>query len=121
MTFGEFIKAKRIKRGISLRAFCEKNGYDPGNQSRLERGMLNPPDDAAFMKKLASALGIEKETGDWFELHSMASVARKQIPKELLADAEVAAKLPVLFRTLQGDPLPAEKMDDLIDFIRSRQ
>ena len=38
-----------------------------------------------------------------------------------MEDAEVVAKLPVLFRTLQGEPLPPGKMDELIEFIRSRQ
>ncbi|HSZ56199.1 MAG TPA: helix-turn-helix domain-containing protein [Tepidisphaeraceae bacterium] len=121
MTFGEFIKDKRIKLKVSLRSFCERHGYDPGNHSKLERGILNPPDDDNFMIKLAKALGIKKETGDWFDLHNYAAVARQQIPKELLDDAEVVDKLPVLFRTLQGEPLPPEKMDDLIDFIRNRR
>ena len=121
MTFGEFIKNKRIALGLSLRAFCEQQPYDPGNHSKLERGIFNPPDDENYMLKLAKALHIQSGTGDWFEFHTLASVARKQIPKVLMDDAEVVDKLPVLFRTLQGEPLPEEKMDELIDFIRSRQ
>jgi transcriptional regulator with XRE-family HTH domain len=121
MTFGEFIKDKRIKLGLSLRAFCEKQGYDPGNHSKLERGILKPPEAEEFMANVGKALGIKEGTGDWFDFHNHAAVARRQIPKDLLDDAEVVDKLPVLFRTLQGEPLPAEKMDDLIDFIRSRQ
>jgi len=121
MTFGEFIKDKRIKQGLSLRAFCQQHDYDPGNHSKLERGILNPPDAGDFMAKLAAALDIKEGTGDWFDVHNYAAVARRQIPKELLDDAAVVDKLPVLFRTLQGEPLAAEKMDDLIAFIRSRQ
>lgn len=121
MTFGQFIKDNRIGLGKSLRAFCDANQYDPGNHSKLERGILNPPDDEAFMLKLASALGVEQGTGDWFEYYNLASIARQQIPKPLMDDAEVVAKLPILFRTLQGEPLPPGKMDELIAFIRSRQ
>lgn len=121
MTFGELIKDRRIKAGMSLRSFCEKHEYDPGNHSKLERGILNPPDDEAFMNKLAKAVGIKRETAEWFDFHSLAAVARREIPRELLDDDEVVAKLPVLFRTLQGEPLAPEKMDDLIAFIRSRQ
>lgn len=121
MSFGQFIKEKRIGLELTLRAFCERQPCDPGNHSKLERGILNPPDDEAFMEKLAAALRIEKGTGDWFEFHTLANVARQQIPKVLMDDAEVVSKLPVLFRTLQGEPLPEEKMDELIDFIRSRQ
>ncbi len=121
MKFGEFVKGKRIQVGLSLRAFCERHGYDPGNHSKLERGILNPPDDDAYLAKLATALHIEKETGEWFDFYNYAAVARQQIPKALMDDAEVVEKLPILFRTLQGDPLPARKMDELIDFIRRRQ
>jgi transcriptional regulator with XRE-family HTH domain len=121
MSFGELVKNKRINLGLSLRAFCVKHHYDPGNHSRLERGILNPPDDEAFMTKLALALGIAKGSVEWFDFYSLASIARQEIPKELLDDDEVVDKLPVLFRTLQGEPLPANKMDDLINFIRRHQ
>ncbi len=72
------------------------------------------------MEKLAKSLRIENGTADWFEFHSLASVARQQIPKVLMDDSEVVDKLPILFRTLQGEPLPEEQLDELIDFIRSR-
>lgn len=121
MTFGEFVKDRRIKSRQTLRAFCERHGYDPGNHSKLERGILNPPDSDEFMTKLAKALNVQRETNDWFDFYNYAAVARKEIPQELLDDAEVVEKLPVLFRTLQGEPIPADKMDDLIDFIRRRQ
>lgn len=121
MTFGRFIKDRRIKLGLSLRAFCEHHGYDPGNHSKLERGILNPPGDDAFAAKLAAALDVRPQTSDWFDFHNLASVARREIPSDLLRDAEVVDKLPVLFRTLQGEPLSGEKMDELVDFIRRRQ
>ena len=121
MTFGDFIKDRRINSGQTLRAFCQRNGFDPGNHSKVERGIFNPPDDEQWMRQVAKALGIRQQTGDWFEFHNLASIARKQIPKVLMDDAEVVDKLPVLFRTLEGEPLPEEKLDELIDFIRSRQ
>lgn len=121
MSFGQFIKEKRITLGVTLRAFCQRQSYDPGNHSKLERGIFNPPDDDGFMGKLAKALHIKSGSSDWFEFYSLANVARQQIPKVLMDDAEVVEKLPVLFRTLQGEPLPEEKMDELIDFIRSRR
>ncbi len=41
--FGEFFKAKRQALGLTLREFCLKHKLDPGNISRLERGLLAPP------------------------------------------------------------------------------
>jgi transcriptional regulator with XRE-family HTH domain len=121
MTFGEFIKDRRIKSNRTLRAFCLENGYDPGNHSKVERGIFNPPDDERQMRQMANALGIQPQSSDWHECFNLASIARRQIPKAILEDAELVEKLPVLFRTLQGEPLAPEKMDDLIDFIRHRQ
>ncbi|MBI4039277.1 helix-turn-helix transcriptional regulator, partial [Candidatus Daviesbacteria bacterium] len=40
--FGDFFRVKRIELGFSLRAFCERYGFDPGNISRLERNILPP-------------------------------------------------------------------------------
>src|SRR5690349_20960959 len=83
MTFGEYIKDRRRRRGITLRAFCEANGYDPGNHSRLERNELNPPEDDQKMKDLAGALGIKYGTDEWLDFYNLAHVARGQFPKEL--------------------------------------
>jgi transcriptional regulator with XRE-family HTH domain len=121
MTFGQFVKNRRIESNQTLRAFCQRYGYDPGNHSKIERGIFNPPDDDRWMKQMAESLGIKQQSGEWFEFYNLANIARQQIPKVLLNDAEVVAKLPVLFSTLEGEPLPEEKLDELIDFIRSRQ
>lgn len=121
MTFGEFVKQRRIAMRMSLRAFTEAHGYDPGNHSKLERGILNPPDDEHWMTKMADALQLSADSSERLEFYDLASIARREIPKPLLDDTEVAEKLPVLFRTLQGERLSADKMDELVDFIRSRQ
>jgi hypothetical protein len=39
------------------------------------------------------------------------------LPKDLLSDEEVVEKLPVLFRTLRGTPVRADK-DELIEKVR---
>ena len=41
--FGEFFKVKRQALGLTLREFCLKHKLDPGNLSRMERGLLAPP------------------------------------------------------------------------------
>ncbi|HWE01769.1 MAG TPA: hypothetical protein VG326_05115 [Tepidisphaeraceae bacterium] len=120
MTFGEYIKDRRRTMNLTLRAFCERNKFDSGNHSKLETGVFNPPFDEVKMRELAGALEILPGTEDWSQFTTLAYVARGQIPKTLLNDDEVAAKLPVLLRTLEGAPLPPEKMDELIEFIRSR-
>ena len=116
--FGEFLKARRQARGLTLRAFCEKHGFDPGNVSRLERGLMPPPHDEQKLSEYALALGLTAGSRDWQEFFDRAAAARGEIPKDLMADNKVVEKLPVLFRTLRGDAVPPEKLDVLIDKIR---
>ena len=54
-TFASYFKALRTEKRITLRAFCEAAGADPGNISRMERGGMIPQDlmdDAELVKKL---------------------------------------------------------------------
>ncbi len=42
--FSSMLKRIRLERGLTLREFCLKNGFDPGNYSKLERGLFPPPE-----------------------------------------------------------------------------
>lgn len=120
MTFGDFVKQQRIRRGLSLRAFSERCGVDFASHSKLERGLLNPPDDQVWMLGMAESLGVHQNTPEWGQFCDLAAVARREIPKPLAEDAKVVRKLPVLICTAHGERLPPEKMDELIDFVRTR-
>ncbi len=117
-TFGEFCKARRLGQGETLRAFCEKNGFDPGNISKLERGRMPPPASEEKLSQYARALGMEPPMKEWVEFFDLAAVCRGEIPADLLSDEEVVSRLPVLFRTLRGDRVDEKQLDDLIDRIR---
>ena len=112
------MKDLRLRKNLTLREFCQLNRLDPGNISRLERGIFAPPQKEELLTKYAVALGVQRGSDEWLEFFDLASVARGEIPKDLLSDDQVADKLPILFRTLRGSPIPEEKMDDLVDLIR---
>lgn len=116
--FGNYFKALRIKRRITLRQFCEKFGFDAGNISKLERGLLPPPQSREKLEQYAQALGLKKSTATWYEFFDLAAASRGQIPEEILTNDKLVAKLPVLFRTLRGERVPEEKLDELIEAIR---
>jgi transcriptional regulator with XRE-family HTH domain len=116
--FGEFVKARRLACGLTLRVFCENNGFDPGNVSRLERGLTQPPHDEKKLSEYGLALGLTAGTDDWQEFFDCAAAARGEIPRDLMADDQVVEKLPLLFRTLRGDPVRPERLDELVDKIR---
>ena len=116
--FSEFVKAKRKATGMTLREFCHAHGLDPGNYSRIETGRFAPPQKQELLEKYAQALGLAEGTDDWLEFFDLAAASRGELPKDLLSDEQVVAKLPVLFRTLRGQPLSPEKLDDFISKIR---
>ena len=118
MRFGEFFKEKRLAAGKTLRAVCIENGLDPGNISRLERGRLPAPRKRELLERYARLLKIKKGSDDWYEFFDLAATEAGQIPKEILEDAEVLERLPLLFRTLRGQRVPDKGLDELVRLIR---
>lgn len=116
--FGSFMKKVRIQKGWTLRDFCIKNGFDPGNYSRLERGLFPPPQREELLEKYATALGLTRGDDDWLHFFDLAAASRGELPKDLLSDEELLGKLPVLFRSLRGSAVPAHKLDELIEKAR---
>ena len=117
-SFGAFFKACRIKAGMTLREFCLRNGFDPGNLSRMERGLLPPPRAHDKLEEYASALGLKKGSDQWYEFFDLAAAEAGRIPQDLLSDKEVVEKLPVVFRTLRGEKISDANLDALIEKIR---
>jgi transcriptional regulator with XRE-family HTH domain len=117
-TFGSYFKELRITKGWSLRQFSEANGYDPGNISRLERGIFPPPESPQKLREYAKALGLKEGGEEWIEFFDRAAATRGQIPADLQADENLVGRLPVLFRTLRGRKVTPEKLDQLVEMIR---
>ncbi len=118
ISFGTLLKKLRKATGLTLRDFCQKNGLDPGNVSRMERGLFPPPQRSDLLERYAIALGLERGNDDWIEFFDVAAASRGSLPEDLLSDEELLRKLPVLFRTLRGSPVPSDKLDELIDQVR---
>ena len=118
-TFGAYFKQMRLRRGLTLRSFCEKNQYDPGNISRLERGVFGPPGSHEKLEEYARALRLKKGSDEWLEFFDRAAASRGQIPKDLLSDKALTERLPLLYRTLRGQKVPPEKLDELVELIRA--
>ena len=53
---GEAIKKLRIARGLGLNEFARECGIDPGNLSRIERGISGA--HMATLRRIAEALGV---------------------------------------------------------------
>jgi transcriptional regulator with XRE-family HTH domain len=113
-----YFKELRTRKGWTLRAFCEAHGYDPGNISRLERGVFVPPESPEKLREYAKALALKEGSGEWVEFFDRAAAARGRFPADLQADEKLLGRLPVLFRTLRGRKVTPEKLDQLAELIR---
>ena len=118
-TFGDWVKKRRMELRMTLRAFAERSGLDPGNLSRYERGVLAPP-QGETLERIAKALGLRPGSEDWAALQDLAAIGAGKIPKDLAEDPKVASQLPVLFRVARGKKLSRDELLRLAERIRGR-
>jgi len=116
--FGDFLRACRINQGISLREFCKTALADPGNISKIERGIMPPPQDHSILERYAKALRILEGADEWYLFFDLAAADCGIIPRDLMSDSEVVEKLPVFFRTLRGEKPTRGEMETIIEKIR---
>ncbi len=114
--FGDYFKHRRIYLKKTLRQFCLDNKYDPGNISRLERGILPPPREQSKLEEYAKALKIKQGSTEWYEFFDLARASKGIIPPELMNE-EMVKRLPLVFRTIGGKKLSRERLDKIIMFI----
>lgn len=118
-TFGKYMRDLRRERlHQSLRSFCQENGFDPGNMSRLERGKVHPPSSQERVDAIADALKLDQDSEERRHLRDLARIDRGELPDGILDDEEVLQHLPVLFRTLRGESVGEEELSELIRLIR---
>jgi len=116
--FGPYLKQLRMERRITLRDFCGKADADPGNISRMERGVWPPPQDQNILERYAKALDLKPGSDEWYRLFDFAAADRGIVPQDIMNDAEVVKVLPVLFRTLRREKPTEEDLDRLVDKLR---
>ena len=116
--FGELTKGERKRRGIGLREFCKLIDTDASNWSKVERGLLSPPQSDEKLSLIAKVLDIEVDSDMYIEMVDKARIDAGIIPKDILSDREVLNALPMFFRTIRSEKPTPEELDRLIDFIR---
>lgn len=115
--FGSFFKEKRRNLGFTLREFCRVNGLDPGNLSKIERGILPPPQSKEILAKYASALQIKEGDDDWLVFCDLAATSAGKIPPDIISNEQIMNALPVLFRSARRETLDEEDLKKLIGSI----
>ena len=108
----------RIKNELTLRKFSRILGKDPGNISKLERGLLPPPKNAEIIEGYGRAIGLGADSKEIKELKTIAALENGQIPVDVLNDKELMNELPIFFRTATGSKLEREKLKKFIENLR---
>ncbi|RZB31707.1 MAG: hypothetical protein SRB1_01326 [Desulfobacteraceae bacterium Eth-SRB1] len=116
--FEEFFSAKRKALGKTLREFCRENGFDAGNISKIERGILTPPQSKEKRLQYASALGIKEESDDWLEFCDLATISAGKIPTGIVSDKELMAEVPILFRSIRKEGVEKAKIQELLKALK---
>jgi transcriptional regulator with XRE-family HTH domain len=117
-TFAVYFKALRKAKRITLRAFCEAAGADPGNISRMERGGMIPPQDRDILTRYAQALGLLEGSAEWYQFFDLAAAGRGMIPQDLMEDEALVRQLPAFFRTLRGQKPTEEELRKIVHKIK---
>ena len=119
MKFGDYFKELRLRSKKTLRAFCQDNGFDPGNISKLERNILPAPHSKSILENYATALGIKPGDDEYLTFCDLAMVSRvSNMVSEDLSDSELLKMLPVLFRTVDNKDVTTEKLNRIMDIIK---
>jgi transcriptional regulator with XRE-family HTH domain len=120
-TFGEYLRALRLRVGVGLRAFAEAAAMQPSNLSNLEHGRLNPPQDKETLDQLAELLGLETGSPARARLFDLAVAGRDRPPADVAAFAARTPGIPVLLRTIENRGLSEEELRQLTARIRARR
>lgn len=118
-TFGELFRKKRIALGFTLRSFCERYNYDPGNISRLERNILSPSIDRQKLEGYATALKIPHDSEEWTIFFDLAHAAKGKVPEDILKSPHILSILPAFYRTARGEKLDKKKIKQLIELLNN--
>ncbi len=117
-SFGELFTVKRKELRKTLREFCRENGFDAGNISKLERGILTPPQSKEKRLQYATALGIKEGTDDWLEFCDLSRISAGKIPQSIVENEELMNEVPILFRSIQKGGIESERVQALISALK---
>ena len=119
VAFGPYLKELRMARRMTLRGFCRRANADPGNVSRMERGVLPPPQDRDILERYAKALELQEGSDEWYRFFDYAAADWGIVPRDIMEDEEVVKVLPVLFRTLRREKPSEEDLNRWVEILRT--
>ena len=120
-TFGEFLRAQRLRAGFGLRAFAEAAGMQPSNLSNVEHGRIPPPQDRGALDEIADLLGLTEGVEARARLFDLAVAGKDRLPADVAAFAARTPGIPVLLRTIENRGLNRAELERLTEAIKKRR
>ena len=118
MTFGEYLKQKRLDKEITLRGFAKLVDISPVYLSDLEKGRKAAP-SKEVMQKRVSKLELNKEESErFYDLAALEQTAKNPIPKDLNAFLKDNHVIVSALRTAKDLDATDEEWQDFIDKLR---
>jgi transcriptional regulator with XRE-family HTH domain len=118
MTFGQFLKEKRLVLDLSLREFARRAGMQPSNYCNVEADVLPPP-PAETLDRLAKMLGLKKGAPDYETFHDLAARGRDEIPADVERIVKENELIPAMLRTVEYEQVSQEQLRGIIEDLRS--
>ncbi len=109
-TFGEFLRAQRLKAGFGLRTFAEAAELQPSNLSNIEHGRIPPPQNRKTLARLADLLNFPAGAPERERLFDLAAEGKGRPPADVAAFAAQTPGIPVLLRTIENKRLTREEL-----------
>ena len=118
MTFGEYLKQKRLDKEITLRGFAKLVDISPVYLCALEKGRKAAP-SMEVMQKMVSKLALNKEESErFYDLAALEQTAKNPIPKDLNAFLKDNRVIVSALRTAKDLDATDEEWQDFIDKLR---
>lgn len=118
MTFGEYLKQKRLDKEITLRGFAKLVDISPVYLCDLEKGRKAAP-SMEVMQKMVSKLALNKEKSErFYDLAALEQTAKNPIPKDLNAFLKDNRVIVSALRTAKDLDATDEEWQDFIDKLR---
>lgn len=117
--FGEYVKVKRMEKGVNLRKLAELLGIVPAYMSDIEKGRRYPPDKDKLYK-IAEALHLtESETNEMFDLAALAkeNTVSPDLPEYIMGSEKARVALRIARNINAGD----EDWQKVIEMLEAKE
>jgi transcriptional regulator with XRE-family HTH domain len=117
-SFGEFLKEKRLKTGLSLREFARRIGMQPSNYCNVENDILPPPPEDT-LERISGVLGLKPGTADYAEFCDLAAKKRDTVPVDIERIIKQNKLIPVMLRTVENEKVTESQLRGIIEDLKS--